>query len=167
MTIPFTDLYRMMRTDILMMSRNRVGTAGISRRLSCFLCLASVWCFVCVVDALASPAGMKSPAAQTPASHEKQALETSSVKIVFLTAIRFFQVRISPIDGPRCGFSPTCSRYGYEAIREYGPVQGIIMTGDRLIRCNPWKRPGRDYPLLPNGKLYDPVQTSVLFEPHP
>ncbi len=97
--------------------------------------------------------------------HGERALETSSAKIVFLGAIGFFQQYISPIDGPRCGFSPTCSRYGAEAIRKYGPLQGLLMTGDRIIRCNPWRRPGIDYARLPNGRLYDPVAQNDLFEP--
>ncbi len=147
-----------------MMAKNHVGTVMIPRLALFSLWIACVWPAGFSSDALASPAGMKAPTAHTHADHAEQAVETSSVKLVFLGAIRLFQERISPIDGPRCGFSPTCSRYGYQAIREHGPVLGIIMTGDRMIRCNPWRRPGRDYPLLPNGKLYDPVRNNVLYE---
>ncbi len=90
-------------------------------------------------------------------------VETSCVKIAFSAAIRFYQKRISPVSGvDRCGFRPSCSAYGCQALSEYGPVAGIMMIGDRLIRCNIWKESGPDYTLLPNGKLYDPPSQNVL-----
>lgn len=91
--------------------------------------------------------------------------ETSPVQLVFLGAVRFFQQWISPIDGPRCGFAPTCSAFGHQAIRAHGPVQGVLMTADRLLRCTPFTVPGPDYPLLPGGSLYDPVAANLLHEP--
>ena len=50
--------------------------------------------------------------------------------------IRFFQVYISPIDGPRSSFYPTSSQYTLEAIRKHGVLQGIGMGCDRLLREN-------------------------------
>lgn len=58
--------------------------------------------------------------------------------------IRFFQVAISPQDGPNCRFHPTCSRYGKEAVETHGGLTGAFMAGDRLIRCNPYNPPGDD-----------------------
>lgn len=96
--------------------------------------------------------------------HDKD-IETSSVNIALLGMVSLFRNTISRADGPdRCGFRPSCSAYGYRAIKEHGPLIGTLMTGDRLIRCNIWKRPGTDYVLLPNGKLFDPVSANVLFE---
>ncbi|MFC1670469.1 membrane protein insertion efficiency factor YidD [Spirochaetota bacterium] len=67
--------------------------------------------------------------------------------------IRFFQVVISPQDGPNCRFYPTCSRYGREAIEHYGALFGAMLAGDRIIRCNPYSQPGRDrVPLKITGK---------------
>ena len=88
--------------------------------------------------------------------------ETSSVKLVFLGAIRLFQELISPIDGPRCGFSPSCSAFGHQAVRQYGPVRGVLLTADRLLRCTPFTTPGTDYLVLPNGRLFDPVSANLL-----
>jgi putative membrane protein insertion efficiency factor len=84
--------------------------------------------------------------------------------LVFLAAIEVFQTRISPIDGHRCGFSPTCSAFGRQAVREYGPIRGVTMTADRLMRCNIFKEPGPDYPLLPDGSLLDPPSRNLLDE---
>ncbi|MCH9625026.1 MAG: putative membrane protein insertion efficiency factor [Chlamydiales bacterium] len=50
--------------------------------------------------------------------------------------IRFFQVYISPIDGPRSSFYPTSSQYALEAIQKHGVFQGIAMGCDRLMREN-------------------------------
>jgi putative component of membrane protein insertase Oxa1/YidC/SpoIIIJ protein YidD len=109
---------------------------------------------------------LKGPKQEKPADRQMQrAVETSCVKLAFETAIRFYQKRISPVGGfDRCGFRPSCSAYGYQAIAENGPVIGLLMTGDRLTRCNIWKEPGPDYTLLPNGKLYDPPSQNLLHE---
>jgi uncharacterized protein len=58
--------------------------------------------------------------------------------------IRFFQVVISPQDGANCRFTPTCSAYGKHAVEKHGALLGAIMAGERLIRCNPYNRPGYD-----------------------
>lgn len=42
-------------------------------------------------------------------------------------------------DRPRgiCLHTPTCSAYGHRVISRHGLVIGGIMTGWRVIRCNP------------------------------
>jgi uncharacterized protein len=50
--------------------------------------------------------------------------------------IRFFQVYISPIDGPRSSYYPTSSQYALEAIQKHGILKGIGMGCDRLLREN-------------------------------
>ncbi len=111
-----------------------------------------------------SQAGMKGPAAPAHGPIRDREPETSSVKLVFLGAIELFQKRISPIEGPRCGFSPSCSAFGHQSVREHGPVRGVMMTADRLMRCNLFKEPGPDYPLLPDGRLFDPPSKNLLNE---
>ncbi len=117
-------------------------------------------------SALASDLAMKGPRKRV-LYHQNvdRAVETSCVKLVFLGAIRLYQKRISSTGGPdRCGFRPSCSAYGYTAIEEEGPLIGLLMTADRLTRCNLFKGPGPDYTLLPNGKLYDPPSKNLLFD---
>lgn len=60
--------------------------------------------------------------------------------------IRIYQLFISPMLGPRCRFTPSCSQYGIEAIRKYGPFGGIWRTAWRILRCNPWCKGGHDPP---------------------
>ena len=43
-----------------------------------------------------------------------------------------------------CKFTPTCSNYGIEAIKEYGSIKGTLLTLKRIIRCNPLSKGGYD-----------------------
>ena len=58
--------------------------------------------------------------------------------------VRFFQIVISPQDGPNCRHIPTCSAYGKQAVIKHGAFLGSIMAGERLLRCNPFYPPERD-----------------------
>ena len=63
-------------------------------------------------------------------------LETSEIKLAATGLIRLYQKFISSQDSPACNFLPTCSRFGMACIQEYGVVRGILLTADRLLRCN-------------------------------
>jgi putative membrane protein insertion efficiency factor len=65
----------------------------------------------------------------------------------FIVLIKIYQFGISPIIGPKCRFTPTCSHYGKEALEKYGIFKGGWMTMKRIARCNPW-----------GGHGYDPVK---------
>lgn len=86
----------------------------------------------------------------------------SPLQHVLLGSVRFFQEWVSPIDGSRCNFSPTCSRYGYEAVRNHGSFLGIMITADRLMRCSYLTENSPPYNRLPNGKMHDPVANNLL-----
>jgi uncharacterized protein len=58
--------------------------------------------------------------------------------------IRFYQLAISPLLGPRCRYHPTCSEYAIEALRRYGIIKGGWLTIRRLGRCHPWGGSGHD-----------------------
>ena len=117
-------------------------------------------------SALGSDLAMKGPREKVPyRQNVDQAVETSCVKLAFLGVIGLYQKRVSSSGGTdRCGFRPSCSVYGYTASEEEGPVTGLLMTADRLTRCNLFKGPGPDYALLPYGKIYDPPSKNLLFE---
>jgi uncharacterized protein len=118
-----------------------------------------------VTPALGSGLMMKGPQTGQRGHDLSEDVETSSVRIALLGLIKLYQRRVSSVGGPdRCGFRPSCSNYGYEAIKEQGPLIGLVMIGDRQTRCNIFKEPGPDYTLLPNGKLYDPISKNLLFD---
>ena len=60
--------------------------------------------------------------------------------------IKLYQMTLSPFFGRQCRYLPTCSNYGIEAIKKYGPFKGGWLTLKRLLSCNPW-----------GGSGYDPV----------
>lgn len=62
--------------------------------------------------------------------------ETSELKLAATGLIRLYQKFISSQDSPTCSFSPSCSRFGMACIQEYGVLRGVLLTADRLIRCN-------------------------------
>ena len=82
--------------------------------------------------------------------------ETSELKLVATGLIRFYQKFISSQDVPACGFHPSCSRFGMACIQKYGMVRGLLLTADRLIRCNgsQWQHYHKD---SVTGKYIDPV----------
>lgn len=59
-----------------------------------------------------------------------------------------------------CPFYPTCSGYGILAVREHGPVYGVLLAVDRLFREYPRMEVFDHYPIvMPHGtpRLHDPV----------
>ncbi len=65
-------------------------------------------------------------------------------KSLFISIIKMYQRFISPLFPSSCKFSPTCSRYGIEAINKYGAFKGMAMTIKRILRCNPFSKGGYD-----------------------
>ena len=63
---------------------------------------------------------------------------------IALLPIRFYRRFVSPAIGQRCRYYPSCSAYAEEAVRELGPVRGIILAGWRVLRCNPFSAGGLD-----------------------
>lgn len=64
---------------------------------------------------------------------------------LLILIMRFYQLFISPLLGPRCRFYPTCSSYSIEAIREHGPICGSWLAFKRIIRCHPANPGGVDF----------------------
>ena len=57
-----------------------------------------------------------------------------------------YRYTIRPLFPTSCKYYPSCSEYAVLAFREYGLARGLLLTGWRLLRCNPWSRGGVDYP---------------------
>jgi len=66
------------------------------------------------------------------------------MKFLFILPIRFYQKIISPILGPTCRFTPTCSHYMLEAINEWGVFKGLYLGLRRIGKCHPWGGMGPD-----------------------
>ncbi|QIA62048.1 membrane protein insertion efficiency factor YidD [Vibrio astriarenae] len=62
---------------------------------------------------------------------------------------------ISPIIGPRCRFTPTCSMYAIEALKAHGFLKGCWLSGQRLLKCHPMNDGGYDPVPPPKNKDRD------------
>ena len=51
--------------------------------------------------------------------------------------IRAYRAGLSPLMPNSCRFTPSCSVYALEALKQHGPVKGLWLTARRLARCHP------------------------------
>ncbi|TVR78805.1 MAG: membrane protein insertion efficiency factor YidD [Saprospirales bacterium] len=72
-------------------------------------------------------------------------------KKILILPIRFYQATISPLIGPNCRYTPTCSHYMIDAINEWGAFRGLWMGIKRIGSCHPWGGHGYD-PVKPNPR---------------
>jgi putative membrane protein insertion efficiency factor len=102
------------------------------------------------------PAAVATDSHAHSASFAFFAAETSEIKLVFLSLLKFYQLVISSQDQPACMFAPTCSEYARQAIEKYGFIAGTVMAADRLLRCNGTER--QHYNIdKETGRLADPL----------
>lgn len=64
----------------------------------------------------------------------------SLLKTIAKAPVMVYQRVISPLFGPSCRFSPTCSNYMLQAIERHGAVKGLALGIWRILRCNPWHK---------------------------
>ena len=57
-------------------------------------------------------------------------------------ALRAYKLTVSPLIGPRCRFTPTCSEYAAQSLITHGSW----LAARRLCRCHPWGGSGYDPP---------------------
>lgn len=68
------------------------------------------------------------------------------LSLPFIGLIKIYQLIISPILGPKCRYTPSCSHYAVQALKKYGVFKGSWLAIKRIARCHPW-----------GGHGYDPV----------
>jgi len=81
------------------------------------------------------------PAPLKPAPHQ---LTPYQPEFWLMALIRLYQKTLSPFLGQNCRFSPSCSKYAYEAIGTHGALRGTWLAIKRVGRCNPWGGLGHD-----------------------
>ena len=72
----------------------------------------------------------------------------------FLLPLHLYRRVISPVMRPHCRYSPSCSEYALQAVRQYGVIRGAVLAAWRVVRCNPWSHGG-----------VDPVAQQTIFRP--
>ena len=78
-------------------------------------------------------------------------LLSNILKQIFILPIKAYQLLLSPLLGPKCRFTPTCSHYMVHAIEEWGVFKGIYLGLKRIGKCHPWGSFGDD-PVPKNPK---------------
>ena len=80
----------------------------------------------------------------------------TAARAVVVAPVRFYQRFVSPAIPKRCKYHPSCSQYAVTAVGRYGILRGLVLSGWRLLRCNPWSHGGVDF-----------VEDQTLFRPRP
>lgn len=78
--------------------------------------------------------------------------------------IEGYQKFLSPVLDSQCYMLPSCSTYAKQALSEYGPFLGLILTIDRLFHE---ANEDQTSPLVRQGdkvKLYDPPSANVWWK---
>lgn len=78
-------------------------------------------------------------------------------RVALVAVIHVYRLTLSGWLGGQCRYSPTCSHYAEDAIREHGAVRGSLMAAWRIARCGPFTDGGYD-PVPPGRRgSYDAV----------
>jgi len=64
--------------------------------------------------------------------------------LLLIALIQFHRRFVSPLTPPTCRFTPSCSRYGLDAVMRYGAIRGGWLAAWRVLRCNPFHSGGYD-----------------------
>jgi putative membrane protein insertion efficiency factor len=62
----------------------------------------------------------------------------------FIILVKFYQMSISPLLPNSCRYTPSCSQYAIQALKEHGVIKGLAFGIYRIARCNPWGGHGFD-----------------------
>ncbi|MCY2960465.1 MAG: membrane protein insertion efficiency factor YidD [Planctomycetota bacterium] len=68
----------------------------------------------------------------------------SRLRALATAPLRFYRRYLSPWKPPMCRFAPTCSQYAIEAVEAHGILRGGALAIWRILRCQPFARPGYD-----------------------
>jgi putative membrane protein insertion efficiency factor len=69
---------------------------------------------------------------------------------ILILVVRTYRLVLSPAQiflfgsSGGCRFTPTCSTYAMEAVREHGAMNGTFLATKRVCRCHPWGDCGHD-----------------------
>jgi uncharacterized protein len=61
-----------------------------------------------------------------------------------IALVQGYRLLLSPWLGSACRFTPTCSAYALDALKQHGAAGGSYLAAARLVRCHPWCDGGHD-----------------------
>ena len=78
-------------------------------------------------------------------THASAAAILRKIAIAFpIALVRIYQWTVSPLLPTACRYTPTCSNYMIEALREWGALKGLWLGLKRISRCHPCGGWGED-----------------------
>jgi putative membrane protein insertion efficiency factor len=66
------------------------------------------------------------------------------IKEGLIILIHLYRHTFSPLLGPCCRFTPSCSSYALLSIQRFGIIEGTWLIFKRLIKCHPFNPGGYD-----------------------
>jgi len=66
------------------------------------------------------------------------------LSFVLSLPVYFYRYAVSPFIRPSCRHVPTCSQYAIDALKMHGPVRGLLLATNRILRCRPGGTHGYD-----------------------
>jgi len=76
------------------------------------------------------------------------------LSFMLIGIVQFYRAVFSSITPGACRFSPTCSCYAIEALKNHGPIRGSWLTVCRIVRCNPFSGNWGFDPVPPSSKSH-------------
>jgi hypothetical protein len=86
------------------------------------------------LPAVALGSGMRNRS-DVPQTHYASSYDDNLFLASMYLAFRFYKETWSRADGNTCRFAPSCSRFGWQAVRRHG-VWGVVLTMARLTRSH-------------------------------
>ncbi len=88
-----------------------------------------------------------------PSVEEPQPRYLNGASVMALALLNLYQKGITTQDAQECQFHPGCSEFAKLSFLKHNPFTALLMTSDRLQRCNPFAR--NYYPADSTGHLVD------------
>lgn len=93
---------------------------------------------------------------KSPYTERSYGIEKGTAADMFVSSFTHaYWIFISDVDGDNCPFSPSCSSFLVESVKETNIFQGTLMFADRLTRDTNFFNRQHHYPFAANGRLYD------------
>lgn len=73
---------------------------------------------------------------------------TYPLTLICLALLFIYRKVLTHAKAKSCHFMPTCSKYAWDSILEFGAIVGGIYTIKRLFKCRPSCQGGLDFPKL-------------------
>ena len=96
--------------------------------------------------------------------HHDYTIDNSNIGLSMISLVRnAYYFFISDLDGDNCPFTPSCSAFYKQAIKETSIFKGTFMFADRFTRDLNLFKGQSHYRLLSSNKYFDPAGNYTLY----